>query len=54
LVASGDASSVHSVLMQHQTDFTIYLPPMVAASHITKRSDTGVQPLGFASLLATA
>ena len=32
LVASGDVSSVHSVLMQHQTDFTIYLPPMIAAS----------------------
>ena len=36
LVASGDASSVHSVLMQHQTDFTIYLPPMIAASHMTQ------------------
>ncbi len=27
LVAEGDVNQVHSVLLQHRTDFTIYLPP---------------------------
>jgi hypothetical protein len=29
LVSAGDLSSVHSVLLQPSTDFTIYLPPLV-------------------------
>ena len=29
LVHDGDVSGVHSVLIQHKTDFTIYLPPII-------------------------
>jgi len=32
LVNSGDISSIHSVLIQHQTEFTIYLPPVAVTS----------------------
>ncbi len=32
LASSGDASAVHSVLLQHEVDFTIYLPPLLMNS----------------------
>ena len=36
LVTNGDLSSAHSVLIQHQTAFTIYLPPVTVTSIVAQ------------------
>jgi len=47
LVNRGDISSVHSVLVQHQTEFTIYLPPVTVTSiGDSKRDRSNIEVLG--------
>ena len=40
LVPSGDIRNIHSVLLQHQIEFTICLPPMVVVEYVHRPAST--------------